>query len=296
MIELKDHFAAMHSDLPSQFRDKERIKGLLRAFARQLDEVQWFLNEVTINHTINEAEGVQLDGIGSIVSMSRQDALSLSTSSTVMDDETYRNWLKYKIAINTSAGTYDDITNAIKMLIGENNVTYKESPMYPATAIFDITDLEYKDVLAVALLQKIKAAGVKLTFTIYDDFQTSMYIDGSTFEQERIRFSVVFPAPKSQSEFFVDGAVSTLLTDGFIGTARASPAIGAVHIGDILLTTERERFRIETAAIFPITRIYPASAVSSKEQTRLVKQIHAGNSKGNIGYGLTVATTERVVL
>jgi hypothetical protein len=81
-----------------------------------------------------------------------------------MDDLAYRKWLKYKIAINTSNGTYSDLMNAIQMLLGHTRVGYSEKPESPATVIFNISNLYYEDILAMGLLKKIKAAGVRLDF------------------------------------------------------------------------------------------------------------------------------------
>jgi len=193
----RNYFTALESDLPSQFRGKVRIKGLLRVIAHQLEEVRTFLAELNIDRTVDTAIGTQLDGIGDIVCLTRQEAIELSDTATAMDDETYRKWLKYKIAINTSNGTYTDLMSAIKMLIGENDVVYSETPVYPATAIFDVTTLEYQDVTAIALLRKIKAAGVKLSFEVFSSLEYFIYENASSYESVREERGYTFPLPEA---------------------------------------------------------------------------------------------------
>jgi hypothetical protein len=175
LIEPEDYFKLLHSDLPFQFRDKEKISGLLRVLAKQLNDAQKFLADLNAYRAVDTAAGVQLDGIGNIVCLSRVDALALTVNATVMDDDAYRKWLKYKIAINTANGTYADLRNAIKMLLGDAKVGYQETPESPATAILNVSDLDYKELLTIDLLGKIKAAGVRLDFNIHSEFQEELF-------------------------------------------------------------------------------------------------------------------------
>lgn len=293
----RDYFMTMCADLPCQFREKAKIRGLLSALSKQLDGVQQFFSEINLLRSVDTAAGVQLDGIGDIVCLSRADALSLSAGAMSMGDETYRKWLKYKIAVNTSNGTYADIMNAVKMLVGNNRVGYRESPSYPATAILDVSGLEYEDILTADLLRKIKAAGVRLTFTVYDRFSTLFYIDGLQEELFRAKFSVVLAAPNTQALVFSGGLLSELHVGGFSGEARASPATGYVHIGGVTLTAEKTCFSASLSAPRLKAEARACGALSSAERIRLACHAHAPNAGGALFFGgAAVSTTERTVI
>ena len=160
-----DFLNKLRGDLLEQFRGHPNIEALQRALARQLNEVYKFFLELNTMRSLQNAEGAQLDGIGDIVALSRPEALALSdlANQTVpMDDPTYRLYLAWKIALNTTDCTHRNVYNALKMF-WHTPLYYSEDVDRPATIIFSTPVLSPADNVAVLLLApKVKPAGVAL--------------------------------------------------------------------------------------------------------------------------------------
>ena len=158
----------LRADMLEQFRGKPNIEVLQSALARQLSDVYTFIEELNTRRWFDNAEGAQLDGIGNIVVMSRAEALAVSKKAgqTVpIDDDTYRLYLKWKNALNTTNCTHKDRHSALKMFWGKTPIYYSEDPAHPATIILtlpvSISESE-EEIFDVATM--IKAAGVGLRF------------------------------------------------------------------------------------------------------------------------------------
>lgn len=170
------------SDIPAQFRGKEKIEILMSAFADEMDELVKVFDELKALTDIDSCVGQQLDNIGDIVSMARKDAYTylLKSQDLVVSDEGYRNVLKYKILQNTSDCTYADIVHGIKLLWGEYPVKYKEDDSQPATYILDLGTYSIDD--SSALLKRtltIRAGGVKVLFLITYTGGSVKWLDGA---------------------------------------------------------------------------------------------------------------------
>ena len=146
-------------DMPWQFRHKDNIEVLIQAIAHQLQDVYDFFTDLDINRRIDNAEGVQLDRIGDIVCLSRAQAGLLTGSPItvpVLNDETYRKYLKYKILLNTSSCTYKDLMNGFSLFL-DDTVYYREDLDKPATIVLkgsnDVTSI-------LASMPITRAAGV----------------------------------------------------------------------------------------------------------------------------------------
>ena len=152
-------------DLLWQFHDKPNIEIFQKALARQLDALHAFFIELLTLRWLNTAVGVQLDGIGDIVVLSRAEALVLSQLAGLnvpMDDDTYRRYLAWKIALNTSDCTHTDVYNALRMF-WDTPLFYSEDINHPATIIFNTPDLTPRDNVGLLFVApKVKAAGVAL--------------------------------------------------------------------------------------------------------------------------------------
>lgn len=126
-------------DLPQQFQGKKNIDVLIRAFGRQLDEIQKVFEDLDRITDLETAYGKNLDMVGDIVPLSRKEAAEIdprSTSIADMTDERYRQFLKWKLLSNTSDCTYQELMEGISLLWKLENVHYEERPEYPATIIF----------------------------------------------------------------------------------------------------------------------------------------------------------------
>ena len=168
MPEVEDVLSHWFEDIPMQFKDKKKIKILHDAFARQLQETKAFLLSLDINRRIETAEGEQVDRIGDIVCLTRAQA-GLYTGDpipvNVLDDKTYRKFLKYKILLNTSYCTYDELIKGLNYFFVDYNIYYMEDPEWPATIVFKVPS-EVGSVLTETPI--IKAAGVGYRIIVFD--------------------------------------------------------------------------------------------------------------------------------
>jgi len=161
-----DFLEKLRRDMIEQFKGKPNIEIFQTALARQLDELYEFLMQLNTLRWLREAEGIQLDGIGDIVVMTRTDALVISQlahQNVLMDDETYRLYLAWKIHLNTNNCTQQDVYNALKMFWQNSPLYYSEDIDHPATIFFSTPTLSPVDNAEILLLApRIKAAGVAL--------------------------------------------------------------------------------------------------------------------------------------
>ena len=166
MDEPFDYLAKLEDDLLEQFKGKPNTAVMMQALARQLQEVYQFFIGLRDKRSLDTAEGRQLDGIGDIVVLSRSEARQLAESADViddMDDELYRNYLKYKIGINTNLCTYREVYDAIKMFWKNSPLYYSEDPEIPATMFLSTPVLKPEDMAErLFRLPYIKAAGVAI--------------------------------------------------------------------------------------------------------------------------------------
>lgn len=160
-----DYVELLREDLVDQFKEKPVIDALMEAIGTQLNDVRQFYEDLRDKRGIQTAEGKQLDGAGDIVVLSRMEAGALACinkSVFVLDDESYRRYLIFKVWKNTNNCTYYDIIKALRMF-WERPLYYREDPAEPATMVFD-TDTLPPDVDVQKLLNAplIKAAGVRI--------------------------------------------------------------------------------------------------------------------------------------
>jgi len=94
-----------------QFKESERLKGLVRALATPFEELRVELEKLHRGHYIDNATGETLDVIGSIVGQPRNG----------MSDGDYQPWIKVAVHLNNSAGTAESIFAIIKILYRMNN-------------------------------------------------------------------------------------------------------------------------------------------------------------------------------
>ena len=173
MGELNSRPCKLLGDMLEQFKGKPGITVLIRALARQLDDLRRFYEELNTRRWVDSAEGAQLDGIGSIAVLSRAEALAVSRmaeQNIPMDDELYRLYLKWKIALNTTDCTHSDRHRALKMFWGQAPIYYSEKPEHPATIFLTIPkELTTSEAALFRVASKIKAAGVALHFIFSED-------------------------------------------------------------------------------------------------------------------------------
>lgn len=188
---MADYIKSFVEDLPQQFRGKENLGILVSALGRQLQEVSDFLNSLLLLRQIDMVSGTHLDEIGEIVCLTRMEAALLVGAKIpfdVLSDERYRNYLKYKILLNTSDCTYGSLISAVKMFWKGERVSYREDPDFPATIILTIPGFEDAGG-AANLLQVpiIKAAGVGIHMETETEITAPLY--AGMIHQSEIEFS-----------------------------------------------------------------------------------------------------------
>ena len=141
---------AWFRDIPQQFLRKKRIEVLIRAFARQLQELQQVFDDMNNKLDLGAAAGRNLDYVGTIIPLTRKEAgelAGLGMSDAILSDEKYASILKYKLLRNTSSCTYYDIMEGLEYLYAFR-FGYKEDAQYPATILLDMPlELDQPDLI-----------------------------------------------------------------------------------------------------------------------------------------------------
>ena len=152
-------------DMPQQFLGKHNIEVLVKAFARQLQELQVVFDDLNTELDLETAAGKNLDYVGTILPLSRKEAGELAevgAAEPVISDERYRRFMKYKILRNTSECTYYDLVAGIELLWKYENIHYIEDPKHPAMIIFEtpMLSLDEADPVEFHANLCIRASGV----------------------------------------------------------------------------------------------------------------------------------------
>lgn len=170
---------SLDKDLLEQFKGQPKILALIEVIGAELEAVYQFLEDLNVKRDVYTAEGVQLDGVGNIAGISRQEAAILAGVAVYdMTDDLYRKYIIYKILRNTCDCTYSSLMQAIRMFWnGSSPVRYSEDPEYPATIILDIEGFSETgslyDLMTVPL---IRAAGVGLRIMTTSKMDNGIYI------------------------------------------------------------------------------------------------------------------------
>lgn len=199
-------------DMPQQFLGKHNIEVLVKAFAKQLQELQEVFHDLNVNLNLETAAGKNLDYVGTILPLSRKEAGELAgvgALEPVIADERYRRFMKYKILRNTSECTYYDLVAGIELLWGYENIYYKEDPKHPAMIVFETPMLNLDEIDPVEFHANlcIRASGVGIFLRkIYGD---SFYL--SIEHSMAITFTTVFYPRYNLPKLLLDG---TWILDG----------------------------------------------------------------------------------
>lgn len=172
---MADYVATLKNDLVEQFRGKANIEALMEVIGAELQQVYDFYDQLRQDRGVHTAVGKQLDGVGDIVVMTRMEAGKLAGDPIpfeVIDDETYRRYLIYKIMKTTCNCTYADIIKAFRMF-WDRPLYYTEDPAQPATMIFDTGEMDGNvDTTPLFNIPLLRAAGI--TLKLYARTRTPM--------------------------------------------------------------------------------------------------------------------------
>lgn len=144
---------SMHAHLIGQFHGKPVIRAFLDAIGAEFDELETALNDLRDQRWIETGEGVQLDGIGQLVSQVRQiadavqipffgfadqpnaqgfevgrfrDEWEIYLQSVNLSDPEYRLVLRAKIMKDTSPGTTEDTIASLKFIFSAPTVLIQD--------------------------------------------------------------------------------------------------------------------------------------------------------------------------
>ena len=172
---MADFVLAQKTDLVDQFKDKPRIEALVEVVGLELQAIFDFYQQLRDERSVATSIGKQLDGVGDIAVMTRKEAGQLAGNPIpfdVIDDDTYRQYLIYKILKNTCDCTYPNIIKAFRMF-WDRPLYYTEDPDQPATMIFDTGEMEGTvDTRPLFTTPLLRAAGV--TLKLYARTKTEM--------------------------------------------------------------------------------------------------------------------------
>src|SRR5690606_15428098 len=77
------------AQLVEQFKNRPRIRAMIEAFVGQVADLEDALEELRTGRSLDQAQGAQLDGLGTIIGLPRGG----------MDDEQYRARLRVQIRV-----------------------------------------------------------------------------------------------------------------------------------------------------------------------------------------------------
>ena len=132
------------------------ITLLLTALAGPAQDVEAALQELMTERAIDTAEGVNLDMIGVIVDQARQS----------LDDDTYRAFLRTRIATSRSRGTLPSVLRIARAMLGDNlstTIVYDNQGI--AAFVIRVLGNVIADTIATGLLMFLQlgaSAGVRV--------------------------------------------------------------------------------------------------------------------------------------
>ena len=235
---MADYVATLKNDLVEQFRGKANIEALMEVIGAQLQQVYDFYDQLRQDRGVHTAVGKQLDGVGDIVVMTRMEAGKLAGDPIpfeVIDDETYRRYLIYKILKNTCDCTYPDIIKAFRMF-WDRPLYYKEDPAEPATMIFDTGEMDGTvDTTPLFTTPLLRAAGV--TLKLYARTKTEMetaklyILSGLGFAVTETLLPILERDIDYRAHVYVRGGYSTIAEDTLPGVERDYKFGFKLHLG-----------------------------------------------------------------
>lgn len=169
-------------ELPAQFQDHINIDAIIDAVGGQLTELEDAYEGVRDRTDILTATGKNLDYIGDIVGISRNEAYSLLeiTNIDTLTDDVYRSVLYFQILKNNSDSTYENLMKGLHLLWGDKAlIRYSENPVTelyngkawndldPATIKINIDDIESDEPDPTMIKPMvIRAGGVKMLYEV----------------------------------------------------------------------------------------------------------------------------------
>lgn len=115
-----------------QLLKRKNIKGLVSGIGQVFIDMMVFAYELGEQYNMEKAQGVFLDLLGKWTGVSRN--LELRSTSSRMDDETYRKVIKAKIAISTWDGTMGSLPGILNSVFPDISITVTDHQNMTVTA------------------------------------------------------------------------------------------------------------------------------------------------------------------
>lgn len=157
-IDIKENnFLSYTEDyLPQQFDNAINTKALLEIFLSQDQEFQDELRKLfEVGLDLDVATGYQLEILGKLSGLER----------TNVDDDIYRNDIKFKQTVDNSSGTVPEVVDFAKNITGVENILV--IPNYPAAFITQIEGGETVTLDIADRIDGVAAAGVNAHSVIH---------------------------------------------------------------------------------------------------------------------------------
>lgn len=201
-----DYAAIAVPRLTGQFENSPKLRAIVAAIVSQLTTLENVADSLMSDRWIDTAIGAQLDGCGYIVGEQRSGR----------NDNEYRKAIKFRVFVNVSKGTPNNLVDGLKFLTDPTDAQYQEA--YPATALL-FTNGYFVDYTIQNTMQDISPAGI------------STVPVAVSFADRPFRFSKG-PAP---GELFVDNATSYLTANGSdIQVSSGALLTGAATLGGVV--------------------------------------------------------------
>jgi hypothetical protein len=104
-VAVVDHVAEGLALLIDQYKGRPRLEGMLRSYLEEIQEFEVAAHQVLNGYIVDNAVGAQLDVIGRVVGQKRKG----------QSDETFRVYLRARIAANRSRGTTNDLLRVLSL-------------------------------------------------------------------------------------------------------------------------------------------------------------------------------------
>jgi len=164
-----DHQGDARDALLEQFKTLPNIQAVIDAASAQSQELDLELLKLAFERTLDTAEGVNLDVIGSIIGRERPD----------LDDDQYRSILRGQVLANLSRGTIEDIIGVIAAVYA-GAATVQAVEEYPAAGTVTVVDVAIPPGVGpfvASLLRSSRATGFRWLFHYYERTRP-FFLDG----------------------------------------------------------------------------------------------------------------------
>lgn len=212
-----DYVGVALSRLTNQFENSPRLRALVSAMVAPIRVLEETAFDIKEKRWIDTAEGKQLDGAGYIVGESRLGR----------NDATYREAIKFRIFVNTSNATPQDLIRGLRFLTKPEDIQYIEQ--YPATAML-FTDGPTVSPMIQEVMQSLAPASI-----------SNVPVMVSYARKSPFRFGRESPP----SELFVNmdadyltgngSDIQVQATSATAGTALGGVALADLDVGGLLL-------------------------------------------------------------